>query len=135
MKSSFFQIDLKLYLKVNQKVITIILSTYDKPSLNMQKQLDQIVLWLEIGIQLQNFKGRNPPNFWVAIWKIGDFINSFWLYLTFTKHSVYVRTERSFLLISFGTFYSYLADLGRYWVHCAEPFSKAEISLYDLRWP
>ena len=52
-KSSNFQISnlkiwrisaLKVYLKLKQKVVKIILSIYDKPSLNMQKKLDQIVL-------------------------------------------------------------------------------------------
>ena len=38
-------------------------------------------------IQLQNFHGRNPSNFWVklVIWKINYIINSFWLYLTFSN--------------------------------------------------
>ena len=39
---------LKVYLKLNQKVVGITLSTYDKPSLNMQKKSGQIVLYLEI---------------------------------------------------------------------------------------
>ena len=31
-----------------------------------------------------NFQGRNLSNFLVVFWKIDDFINTFWLYLTFS---------------------------------------------------
>ena len=74
MKSSIFQISnskiwrisaLKVYSKLNQKVIRIILSTYDKPSLNMQKKIGSNCP-ISRDIQLQNFQGRNPSNFWVA---------------------------------------------------------------------
>ena len=70
MKSSLFQISnskisrisaLKVYLKLNQKVVKTTLSTYDKPSLNMQKIGTNCPI--SRGIQLKNFQGRNPSNF------------------------------------------------------------------------
>ena len=71
MKSSIFKITnskiwrispLKVYLKLNQKVVLITLSTHDKTSLNMQKDLVKF----SKDIQLQNFQGRNFSNFWVG---------------------------------------------------------------------
>ena len=57
--------DQKVYLKLNQKVVLTDVSTHGKPSLNMQKK----VWWdcpISRDIELQNFHGRNPSNFWVA---------------------------------------------------------------------
>ena len=42
-------------------------------------------------VQLQNFQGRTPSNFWVANLEIDDFIYSFWLYLTFIKYLFYLN--------------------------------------------
>ena len=73
-KSSIFQISnskirrisaLKVYLKLNQKVVRVTLSTNDKPSLNMQKKIGQIVLYLQI-FNFKTFRARNPSNFGVA---------------------------------------------------------------------
>ena len=70
MKSSIFQITnskiwtisaLKVFLKLNQTVVLITFSTHDKPSWNVQK-----ILIKSRDIQLQNFQGRNPSNFWVG---------------------------------------------------------------------
>ena len=69
MRSSIFQItnqkNLKDFcpksLKLNQKVVKITLSTYDKPSLNMQKNGSDCPISRDI--QFQNFQGRNPSNF------------------------------------------------------------------------
>ena len=56
---------LKVYLKLNQKLVLITLSTHGKPSLNMKKKI-----WsnhpISRNILLQNSLGRNPPNFWVG---------------------------------------------------------------------
>ena len=70
-------------MKPNQKVVRITLSTYDKPSLNMKKKIGQIVLYLEI-FNFKTFRAEILQIFELVIWKIDDFINSFWLYLTFS---------------------------------------------------
>ena len=65
---------LKVYFKLNQKVVLITLCTHGKPSLNMQISRD---------IQLQNFQGRNPSNFLVAN------LENWWLHkfiLTLSDH-------------------------------------------------
>ena len=88
MRSSIFQIwkisALKVYLKLNQKVVLITLSTHDKPSLNMQKKSGQIVLYLEI-FNFKTFRSEILQIFELLIWEINDFINSFWNNLTFNK--------------------------------------------------
>ena len=80
MKPFIFQIGrisaLKVYLKLNQKVVLITLSTHDKPSLNMQEKSGQIVLYLEI-FNFKTFRAEILQIFDLLIWKIDDFINSF----------------------------------------------------------
>ena len=89
MKSSIFDFSnskiwrisaLKVYLKLNQKVVRITLSTYDKPSLNMQKIGSNCPIF-----NFKTFRAEILQIFELLIWKIDDFINSFWLYLTFRK--------------------------------------------------
>ena len=72
-KSSIFQISksklweitaLKVYLKLNQKVIRITLSTYDEPSLNMQNKIGSSCPIFR-NILHQNFQGKSFK-FWVA---------------------------------------------------------------------
>ena len=68
-----------MFLKLNQKVVRIALSTHDKPSLNMQK-LGQIALYLALisrDIQRQNFLKEILQIFELLFWKIDVFINSF----------------------------------------------------------
>ena len=108
MKSSILQISnsktwrisaLKVYLKLNQKVVRITLSTYDKPSLNMQKKC-QIVLYLEI-FNFKTFRAEILQIFELVIWKIDDFINSFWLYLTFSyKNCANMRFHKRLCALS-----------------------------------
>ena len=85
MESSIFQIinskirrisALKVYLKLNQKVVLKTLSTHDKPSLNMQKKSGQIVLYLEI-FNFKTFRAEILQIFELVIGKMDDFINSF----------------------------------------------------------
>ena len=40
-----------------------------------------------------NFQGRNLSNFSVVFWKIYDFINTFWLHLTFRKVACLMNQE------------------------------------------
>ena len=91
MKSSIFQISnskiwrisaLKVYLKLNQKEVLINLSTHGKPSLKMKKKSGQIVLYLEI-FNFKTFRAEILQIFELLLWKIDDFINSFWHNLTF----------------------------------------------------
>ena len=77
---------LKGFLKCNHKVALITLNTHDKPSLNMQKKSLVKLSHISRDVQLQNFQGRTPSNFWVANLEIDDFIYSFWFYLTFIKY-------------------------------------------------
>ena len=67
---------LKVYLKLNQKLVRITLSTYDKPRLNMQKKMGSIVLYLQI-FNFKTFRAEIFQIFELLIWKINDFISSF----------------------------------------------------------
>ena len=104
MKSSIFQISnskiwrisaLKVYLQLNQKAARITLTKYDKPSLNMQKQI-----WancpISIDFNLKTFRAEILQIFELLICKIDDFINSFWLYLSFTRHDFSRCQTRTF---------------------------------------
>jgi hypothetical protein len=83
MNSSIFQITnknivkisaLKVYLKFNWKIVLITwtLSKHGKPS------------WSNLEISnFKTFRAVILTLFSLIIWKIDDFINSFWLYLTF----------------------------------------------------
>jgi hypothetical protein len=51
---------LKVYLKPNQKIVRITFSTYDKPSLKMQKN------WVKLSYSTSKLSGHNLSNFWVA---------------------------------------------------------------------
>ena len=75
---------LKVYLKLNQKLLLITLSIHGKPSLNMQKKSGQIVLYLEI-FNFKTFRAEILQIFELLIWKINDLIHSFWHNLTFRK--------------------------------------------------
>ena len=74
---------LKVYLKLNQKVVLTDVSTHGKPSLNMQKKSGEIVLYLEI-LNFKTFMAEILQIFQLLIWKIDDFMNSFWHNLTFS---------------------------------------------------
>ena len=63
-------------MKLNEKIVLISLSKHYKTSLNMQKQSDQIVLYLKI-FDFKNFRAEILQIFELVILKIDDFINSF----------------------------------------------------------
>ena len=54
----------------------------------MWKKLGKIVLYLEI-FNFKTFRAEILQIFELLIWKIDDFINSFWLYLTFRMKERY----------------------------------------------
>ena len=71
MKSSIFQISrisaLKIYLKLNQKLVRITLSTYDNPGSNC--------FISRAGDNFKTFRAEILQFFELLIWKIDDFIN------------------------------------------------------------
>ena len=118
MKSSIFQISnskiwrisaLKVYLKFYQQLVLITLSTHGKNSLNIQKKSGQIVLYLEV-FNFKNFRAEILQIFELLIWIIDDFINSFWLYLTFTEN-LNLHTIFSFQVSSTKNFFANLVLL------------------------
>ena len=50
--------------------------------------MGQIVLYLEI-FNFKTFRAEILQIFELLIWKIDDFINSFWLYLTFNLYAIF----------------------------------------------
>ena len=86
---------LKVYLKLNQKV-PITLSTHGKPNSNMQKNL--------VKLSYIYFRAEILQIFELLIWKIDDFINSFWLCLTFRYVTTANLNSAKYLITSYWFF-------------------------------
>ena len=102
MKSYIFQITnskiwrisaLKVYLKLNHKVVLITLSTHGKPSLNMQKQSGQIVLCLDI-FNFKTFRAEILQIFELVIYLENWWLHKFILTLSDLYQSARFRKEQ-----------------------------------------